>query len=116
MPTDDAATAEAEIDIGPEGFGLQVEPLAPDTAERLGLSFSQGLLVTDVAAGGPADRAGLRRGDVILEVDRKPVQDALGLQKALGAVPAGRSVLVWVHRPGAEARNQFLVLEREPRP
>ena len=116
MPADDAATAEAEIDIGPEGFGLQVEPLAPDTAERLGLSFSQGLLVTDVAAGGPADRAGLRRGDVILEVDRKPVPDALGLQKALGAVPAGRSVLVWVHRPGAEARNQFLVLEREPRP
>ena len=116
MPVDDATAADADVDVAPEGFGLQVEPLAPDTAERLGLSFSQGLLVTDVASGGPADRAGLKRGDIILEVDRKPVQDARSLQKALGAVPAGRSVLVWVHRPGAGARNQYLVLEREARP
>ena len=116
MPADDATAANVDVEVAPEGFGLQVEPLAPDTAERLGLSFSQGLLVTDVASGGPADRAGLKRGDVILEVDRKPVQDAPSLQKALGAVPAGRSVLVWVHRPGAGARNQYLVLEREARP
>jgi len=115
MPADDA-TAAADVEVSPEGFGLQVEPLAPDTAERLGLSFSQGLLVIDVASGGPADRAGLKRGDIILEVDRKPVQDAPGLQKALGAVPAGRSVLVWAHRPGAGARNQYLVLQREARP
>jgi serine protease Do len=116
MPTDDAATAEAEMDAGPEGFGLQIEPLAPDTAERLGLSFNQGLLVTDVASGGPADRAGLKRGDVILEVDRKPVHDAPALQKALGEVPAGKSALIWVHRPGAGAHNQYLVLQREGRP
>ena len=111
MPAED--TTVAEVDPGPEGFGLQVEPLAPDMAERLGLSFSHGLLVTDVASGGPGDRAGLRRGDVILEVDRKPVHDAPSLQKALSAVPAGRSVIVWVHQPGAGGRNQYLVLERE---
>jgi Do/DeqQ family serine protease len=116
MPTDDAATAETEMEAGPEGFGLQIEPLAPDTAERLGLSFNQGLLVTDVASGGPADRAGLKRGDVILEVDRKPVHDAPALQKALGEVPAGKSALIWVHRPGAGAHNQYLVLHREGRP
>jgi Do/DeqQ family serine protease len=116
MPTEDATAAEAEVEAGPEGFGLQIEPLAPDTAERLGLSFSEGLLVTDVASGGPADRAGLRRGDVILEIDRKPVHDARGLQKALGEVPVGRSALIWVHRPGAGAHNQYLVLQREGRP
>ncbi len=113
MPAED--TTAAELETGPEGFGLQVEPLAPDTAERLGLPFSHGLLVTDVASGGPAERAGLRRGDVILEVDRQPVQDAPSLQKALSAVPAGRSVVVWVHQPGAGGRNQYLVLEREGR-
>ena len=111
MPAED--TTAAEVDPGPEGFGLQVEPLAPDTAERLGLPFSHGLLVTDVAGGGPGERAGLRRGDVILEVDRKPVHDAPSLQKALGAVPAGRSVVLWVHQPGVGGRNQYLVLERE---
>jgi Do/DeqQ family serine protease len=114
MPPED--TAAAEVDPGPEGFGLQVEPLAPDTAERLGLRFGHGLLVTDVASAGPGERAGLRRGDVILEVDRQPVHDTPSLQKALSAVPAGRSVVVWVHQPGAGGRNQYVVLEREGRP
>jgi len=68
-----------------------------------------------VATGGPADRAGLRRGDVIREVDRQPVHDAPALQRALAAVPAGRSVLLWVHRPGGSGQSQYLVLEREGR-
>jgi serine protease Do/serine protease DegQ len=114
MPADD--TAAADIEAGPDGFGLQVEPLAPDTAERLGLAFNHGLLVTDVTTGGPAERAGLRRGDVILEVDRKAVYDAPSLQKALSEVPAGRSVIVWVHQPAGGGRNQYLVLERERAP
>jgi len=111
MPSED--TSVAAVEAGPEGFGLQAEALAPDTAERLSLPFTEGLLVTDVTTGGPADRAGLRRGDVILEVDRQPVHDAPGLQKALSAVPPGRSVLIRVHRPGSDARTQYLVLERE---
>jgi serine protease Do len=111
MPAEEPVTAA--VDPEPDGFGLQIEALAPDSAERLGLPFEQGLLVTDVAGGGPADRAGLRRGDVILEVDRQPVHDAPSLHKALAAVPTGRSVLVRVHRPGPGGRTQYLVLQRE---
>jgi Do/DeqQ family serine protease len=111
MPTED--TSVAAVEAGPEGFGLQAEVLAPDAAERMSLPFTQGLLVTDVTAGGPADRAGLRRGDVILEVDRQPVQDAPGLQKVLAAVQPGGSVLIRMHRPGSDAKTQYLVLERE---
>jgi len=43
------------------------------------------------------------------------VHDALALQRALAAVPAGRSVLLWVHRPGSGGQSQYLVLEREAR-
>jgi len=96
---------------GSEGFGLQVEALAPGAAERLNLPMSQGVLVVDIATGGPADRAGLRRGDVILEVGRQPVSDARTLSQALGAVPAGEAALLYVHRPGGVG-NQFVVLER----
>src|SRR5947208_1270551 len=96
---------------GSEGFGLQVEALAPGAAERLNLPMSQGVLVVDIATGGPADRAGLRRGDVILEVGRQPVSDARTLSQALGAVPAGETALLYVHRPGGVG-NQFVVLER----
>ena len=113
MPTDEPVVATPGP--APEGFGLQVEALSPDSAERLSLPFAEGLLVVDVASGGPADRAGLRRGDVIREVDRQPVHDALALQRALAAVPAGRSVLLWVHRPGSGGQSQYLVLEREAR-
>jgi Do/DeqQ family serine protease len=111
MPTDEPLMATATP--GPEGFGLQVEPLAPDSAERLGLPFAEGLLVVDVASGGPADRAGLRRGDVIREVGRQPVHDAPALSRALAAVPSGRSVLLWVHRSSGSGQNHYLVLERE---
>jgi serine protease Do len=113
MPTDEPVVATPAPT--PEGFGLQVEALSPDSAERLALPFAEGLLVVDVAGGGPADRAGLRRGDVIREVDRQPVHDAPALQRALAAVPAGRSVLLWVHRPGPGGQSQYLVLEREGR-
>ncbi|HUF91716.1 MAG TPA: DegQ family serine endoprotease [Candidatus Limnocylindria bacterium] len=114
MPAEDTTVAAVERE--PDGLGMQVDVLAPDAAERLGLPFSQGLIVTDVASGGPADRAGLRRGDVILEVDRRPVMDVPGLRRALAAVPRDSAVLLYVHRPGGGGRNQYLVLERGARP
>jgi Do/DeqQ family serine protease len=98
-----------------EGFGLHIEPLSPGAAERLKLPVSHGVLVVDVATGGPAERAGLRRGDVILEVARQPVTDAQSFARALAAVPPGEAALLYLHRPGA-GRNQYLVLERGPRP
>src|SRR5882724_6264749 len=100
------------VQAGAEGFGLQIEPLAPGAAERLNLPVSQGVLVVDVAGGGPADRAGLRRGDAILEVARQAVADAQSFGQALAAVPPGEAALLYVHRPGGGGRNQYLVLER----
>jgi serine protease Do len=113
MPGEEPTVAAA---AGTEGFGLQVEALSAGTAERLNLPMSQGLVVVDVAAGGPADRAGLRRGDVILEIGRRPVTDAASFGSALAALKPGDSALVYVHRPGGGGRNQYLVLERTSRP
>src|SRR3989475_13119441 len=98
MPAE-ARTLSAQA--GSEGFGRQVEALAPGAAERLNLPVSQGVLVVDVAAGGPADRAGLRRGDIILEVARQPVADAQSFGQALAAVRSEE------RRVGKECRSRW---------
>jgi serine protease Do len=114
MPAEDRPVAAVERET--EGLGMQVEALAPGAADRLGLPVSEGLVVIDVASGGPADRAGLRRGDVILEVARRPVTDVTSLNRALAAAPTDSPVLLYVHRPGGGGRNQYVVLERGARP
>jgi serine protease Do len=82
-----------------EDLGLTVQTLTGDLAENLGLDRNlKGVVVTQVEAGGPAADAGLRRGDVILEVNRQPVKDVDGYRKAVKGVGKGKSVLFLVRR------------------
>ena len=53
---------------------------------------------------------------MILEVARQPVSDAQSFGQALAAIPPGEPALIYLHRPSAGGRNQFLVLERGPHP
>ena len=55
----------------------------------------------DVVAGAPADRAGLKAGDLVLEADRRPVADAQSLQRLLFADAIGRPLPMTVYRRGA---------------
>jgi len=82
-----------------EGFGLTVQPLTPEIAENLGLSGDlKGVVVSAVEPGSSAEEAGLRRGDVILEVNREAVKDLAGYRKALKSGGKGKSVLLLVRR------------------
>jgi serine protease Do len=82
-----------------EDLGLTVQTLTSDLAENLGLDRNlKGVVVTQVDPGGPAAEAGLRRGDVILEVNRQPVKDVDAYRKAIKAVGKGKSVLFLVRR------------------
>jgi serine protease Do len=81
-----------------EGFGLTVQPLTPEIADSLGLSDDvKGVVVSSVEPGSSADEAGVRRGDVILEVNREPVKDLPSYRRALKA-SKGKSVLFLVRR------------------
>ena len=64
-------------------FGFNVQELTPDIASRLGYEGAGKLFVRDVEPGSAADKAGLQRGDVILEADRKPVKSSADLVAAL---------------------------------
>jgi S1-C subfamily serine protease len=89
------------------GLGLSVEPLTRESARELGVSASAGVVVVDVLPGSRAAEAGLREGDVIAEVDGKPVGTASALR---GAIADGsRPALMLVHRG---ERTMFLTMER----
>ncbi len=80
---------------GDTRWGLGLQDLTPRIARQLGVEAGQGALVTEVEPGSPAQQASLRRGDVILEVDSKPVASAGEVKKAV----AGKdSVLLLVQR------------------
>jgi serine protease Do len=82
-----------------EDLGLTVQTLTAELAENLGLDRDvKGVVVTQVEPGGPAGEAGLRRGDVILEVNRQPVKDVDAYKKAIKAIGKGKSVLFLVRR------------------
>jgi serine protease Do len=80
-------------------LGLSVQTLTADVAENLGIpSDVQGVVVTSVDPEGPAAEGGLRRGDVVLEVNRRAVRNVRQYEKALKAGSKGTSVLLLVRR------------------
>lgn len=82
-----------------ESFGLTVQPLTPEIAESLGLDTSvEGVVVSGVEEGSSAEDAGLRRGDVIIEVNRTAVKDLKSYRKALEGITKGKTVLLLVRR------------------
>ena len=90
------------------GFGMTVDVLDREQARELGVPASSGVLVTAVQSGGRAAAAGIRAGDVIVEVDRRPVTTPDALRAALqnGSRPA----LILVRRGEA---TMFVTLERQ---
>jgi serine protease Do len=94
LADEETLAAHVEPDEGAAAFGLRVQDLTPEIAEQLGVEDDTGVLVTSVDPGSPAGEAGLRRGDVILEVDRTEVSSASEFQKRLGAADDRALLLV----------------------
>jgi serine protease Do len=81
-------------------LGLTVQNVTPQMAESLGLNRAHGVIVTAVQPQSAAAEAGLRRGDVVLEVNRKAVADANEFQTAVDQVKAGENMLFLISRGG----------------
>lgn len=79
-------------------LGLTVQRLTPQMAESLGMERTEGVVVTAVEPASVADESGIRRGDVIVEVDRKPVRSIDDYKKAVAAARKGRGMLFLVKR------------------
>jgi serine protease Do len=106
-PSDDA-DQPAERDG--TGFGMAVQPLTKEQARQMELDATSGVVVMDVQASGRAADAGLRRGDVISQVDGKEVDAVDSLRSLLKT--GNRPALLLVHRDGT---TLYLTLDRDAR-
>jgi serine protease Do len=79
---EEVAKADAP-EKGPATFGLRVQPLSEELAEQLGVDEKRGVVVAEVESGSPGDEAGLRRGDVVLEVNQQEIGSVGDFRKSL---------------------------------
>lgn len=90
-------------------LGVAVQDVTPDIAKSLNLKKPEGALVADVVKGGPAGQAGIKRGDVILQYQGEPVNDASTLRNAVSNTAPGTKASVTVWRDG-EKKEMTVVI------
>jgi serine protease Do len=96
------------------GFmGATVQDLTPNLAAALNLRLKKGALVGDVESDGPAAQGGLQPGDVIVELNKKPIKESRDVRLTLGAMQPGERVSMSVQRSGQPKAVAF-VLAVEP--
>jgi serine protease Do len=81
-------------------IGVQIAPVTKEVAESIGLGKPAGALVQSVEAGGPADKAGVEAGDIIVKVDGKPVEKSGDLPRIIGNSKPGSKTALQVFRRG----------------
>ena len=92
-------------------LGVRIQQVTPDIAEGLGLHEAQGAMVAGVNDGGPAEKAGIRNGDVILKFNSQDVKEMRTLPRIVAETDIGKSVPVVLWRDGKEVTVQAAVGE-----
>ncbi|HEY5071445.1 MAG TPA: Do family serine endopeptidase [Caulobacteraceae bacterium] len=95
-------------------LGAKTQGLTGEMAKSLGLAAPQGVVVTDIWPGGPAARAGLAQGDVIVTVDGQGVDDDVGLNYRVATRKAGDSLELGVRRNGGSLRTLAVSIAAPP--
>jgi serine protease Do len=91
-------------------FGVTVRPITPDLADRLGIPAGKGVVVQDVKQGSFAEDLGLNRGDVVLEVNKQPVNSSDDFMKIESSLKSGQDVVFLVRPRGARAQDGTIFL------
>ena len=81
-------------------LGVTIQALNPELAKSFGLDSAKGALIADVVKDGPAEKAGIRRGDVVITYNEKEISDAGSFRNEVAATPVGLTVNVTVWRRG----------------
>ena len=96
-------------------IGVEVQEITPAISESFKLGVQRGALIANVLRGGPADRAGVRQGDVLMEVEGKPVADPSAMLNLIAALQPGAPAKMKLKRQGQEVEATVNV-GRRPKP
>jgi serine protease Do len=90
-------------------LGVYVQTVTPELAQSFGLSGEKGALVSEVQPESPAEKAGLKTGDIILEFDGKPISEMSELPRLVAATRIGKKVGVKILRDGKEKKVTVVI-------
>ncbi len=90
-------------------LGVAIQPITPELAQSFGLENESGALVADVTKESPADRAGVKTGDVILAFDGKPIHEMTDLPRLVAMTPPGKKATLTVLRNGKKEELTVVV-------
>ncbi len=93
-------------------LGIEVQEITPPLAESFGLTDTKGVIISGVLPNGPADQAGLRRGDIVTQINGKPVDNPLALMNTVAQVIPGTAVELQALRNGKNISLKAQVSER----
>jgi serine protease Do len=91
-----ALLAHGKVERG--WLGVSAQEVNPDLAKSFGLDMPKGALIGDVTKDGPADKAGIKRGDIVLMFNGKEIADASALRNEAAGTPIGQEIKVTVWR------------------
>jgi serine protease Do len=95
-------------------LGVSLYTVDQFVAHRYGLGVDKGVLITQVASGSPADKAGIRQGDVITAIEDKETSDASGLIQAINSYQIGQKIKVTYWRGEAQNTTYATLAESPP--
>lgn len=117
IPIDEATRVSEQLRISGKvtrgRIGVQIDQVSKDVAESIGLGRSQGALVRGVESGGPAEKAGIEAGDIIVRFDGRAIDKSSDLPRIVGNVKPGTKATVTVFRRGATKELSVTIAEVE---
>jgi len=92
-------------------LGVQIQPLTPELVKQLGLKDESGVLLVDVVEGGPADKGGLKKYDVIISYDGKKTDNPFHFKNMVAATKPGKTVEIKIIRNGNLLTTKVTIAE-----
>jgi serine protease Do len=117
IPIDEAVRVSDQLRGGGKvirgRIGVQIDQVAKDVAESIGLGKAQGAMVRSVESGSPAEKAGIEAGDIIVKFDGKSIEKFSDLPRIVGTTKPGTKSAITVFRRGATRDLSVVVAEVE---